>query len=73
MRTSSTKDSFYLDWLMDHKKDFQWPVLEKLGKEAAEEGVALRPVNLLKLERLLRAGRPAQSQRLELPKQLVFG
>jgi predicted transport protein len=28
---------FYLDWLMDHKKDFQWLVLKKLGKEAAED------------------------------------
>ncbi len=27
---------FYLDWLMDHRKDFQWLVLEKLGKEEAE-------------------------------------
>jgi len=27
---------FYLDWLMDHRKDFQWPVMEKLGKAAAE-------------------------------------
>lgn len=27
---------FYLDWLMDHRKDFQWLVLEKLGKEHAE-------------------------------------
>lgn len=26
---------FYLDWLMDHRKDFQWLVLEKLGKEDA--------------------------------------
>jgi len=26
---------FYLDWLMDHRKDFQWLVLEKLGKDAA--------------------------------------
>ncbi len=26
---------FYLDWLMDHRKDFEWKVLEKLGKEAA--------------------------------------
>ena len=31
------QELFYLDWLMDHKKDFQWLVLEKLGKEAAEE------------------------------------
>ncbi len=23
---------FYLDWLMDHRKDFQWLVLEKLGR-----------------------------------------
>jgi predicted transport protein len=28
---------FYLDWLMDHRKDFQWLVLEKLGKKAADE------------------------------------
>jgi hypothetical protein len=27
---------FYLDWLMDHRKDFQWLVLEKLGKRDAE-------------------------------------
>lgn len=27
---------FYLDWLMDHRKDFQWLVLEKLGKNDAE-------------------------------------
>jgi predicted transport protein len=27
---------FYLDWLMDHRKDFQWLVLEKLGKDKAE-------------------------------------
>ena len=28
---------FYLDWLMEHRKDFQWLVLEKLGKQAAEK------------------------------------
>jgi predicted transport protein len=27
---------FYLDWLMDHKKDFQWLVMEKLGAECAK-------------------------------------
>lgn len=27
---------FYLDWLMDHRKDFQWLVMEKLGKVAAD-------------------------------------
>lgn len=27
---------FYLDWLMDHKADFRWMVLEKFGKEAAD-------------------------------------
>jgi predicted transport protein len=27
---------FYLDWLMDHRKDFQWLVLERLGKATAE-------------------------------------
>jgi predicted transport protein len=26
---------FYLDWLMDHRKDFQWLILERLGKEIA--------------------------------------
>ncbi len=26
---------FYLDWLLDHRKEFQWLVLEKLGPEAA--------------------------------------
>ena len=27
---------FYLDWLMGHRKDFEWLVLEKLGKGAAK-------------------------------------
>lgn len=27
---------FYLDWLMDHRKDFQWMVMERLGKKDAE-------------------------------------
>lgn len=27
---------FYLDWLMDHQKDFQWLVLDKLGKPVAD-------------------------------------
>jgi hypothetical protein len=27
---------FYLDWLTDHRKDFQWLVMEKLGKKDAE-------------------------------------
>lgn len=27
---------FYLDWLMDHKKDFQWLTMERLGEEAAK-------------------------------------
>ncbi len=26
---------FYLDWLMDHRKEFQWLVMEKLGADAA--------------------------------------
>ncbi len=26
---------FYLDWLMDHKKDFEWLVLTKLGQKEA--------------------------------------
>lgn len=26
---------FYLDWLLDHRKEFQWMVMEKLGPEAA--------------------------------------
>jgi hypothetical protein len=28
---------FYLDWLMDHKKDFLWLVMDKLGKESADK------------------------------------
>lgn len=27
---------FYLDWLTDHRKDFQWLVLERLGKDDAD-------------------------------------
>ncbi len=27
---------FYLDWLMDHRKDFQWLVMEKFGKKEGE-------------------------------------
>lgn len=28
---------FYLDWLLDHRAEFQWLVMEKLGKELAEQ------------------------------------
>jgi predicted transport protein len=28
---------FYLDWLMGHRKDFEWLVLEKLGQEEAKK------------------------------------
>jgi predicted transport protein len=28
---------FYLDWLLDHRKEFQWLVMEKLGAEIAKE------------------------------------
>jgi predicted transport protein len=31
-----TQGLFYLNWLMDHRKDFQWLVMEKLGKKDAE-------------------------------------
>jgi len=27
---------FYLDWLADHRSEFKWLVMEKLGKESAE-------------------------------------
>lgn len=27
---------FYLDWLLDHKAEFRWLVMEKLGKEVAD-------------------------------------
>ncbi|TCL62523.1 DUF5655 domain-containing protein [Rhizobium sp. BK251] len=27
---------FYLDWLMDHKRDFEWLVLKRFGQEQAE-------------------------------------
>ena len=28
---------FYLDWLLDHRKEFQWLVMERLGQEAASK------------------------------------
>ncbi|KPF99714.1 transporter [Rhodopseudomonas sp. AAP120] len=28
---------FYLDWLLDHRKEFQWLVMEKLGSKTANE------------------------------------
>jgi len=28
---------FYLDWLLDHRAEFRWLVMEKLGKDAADE------------------------------------
>ncbi|AVY94613.1 DUF91 domain-containing protein [Microvirgula aerodenitrificans] len=28
---------FYLDWLLDHKAEFNWLVMEKLGKQAVED------------------------------------
>ena len=28
---------FYLDWLMGHRKDFEWLVMETLGKEVAQK------------------------------------
>lgn len=27
---------YYLDWLLDHRKEFQWMVMERLGPEAAK-------------------------------------
>lgn len=27
---------FYLDWLLDHRREFQWLVMDKLGKAAAD-------------------------------------
>lgn len=28
---------FYLDWLLDHRAEFRWLVMEKLGKEVADQ------------------------------------
>ncbi|MEZ5505857.1 MAG: endonuclease NucS [Gammaproteobacteria bacterium] len=28
---------FYLDWLLDHQAEFKWLVMEKLGKDAADD------------------------------------
>ena len=28
---------FYLDWLLDHRAEFQWLVMEQLGKDVAEQ------------------------------------
>lgn len=27
---------FYLDWLLDHRAEFRWLVMERLGREAAD-------------------------------------
>ena len=27
---------FYLDWLMDHRRDFEWLVLERYGQDQAK-------------------------------------
>lgn len=32
-----TQGLFYLDWLMGHRKDFEWLVMERLGKEVAQK------------------------------------
>lgn len=32
-----TQGLFYLDWLMSHRKDFQWLVMEKFGKKVADD------------------------------------
>ncbi len=34
---------FYLDWLLDHRKEFEWLVMEKLGAEVAKEVDWLAP------------------------------
>ena len=34
---------FYLDWLMDHRRDLEWLVLDKCGKEAAQTVVWSSP------------------------------
>lgn len=31
-----TQGLFYLDWLMDHKKDFEWLVMDRFGGDAAK-------------------------------------
>ena len=50
---------FYLDWLMGHRKDFEWLVLEKLGKDAL--------VTASSLDRASRA--PAEDARREKAKR----
>ncbi|WLE57563.1 DUF91 domain-containing protein [Burkholderia plantarii] len=32
-----TQGLFYLDWLLDHRAEFRWLVMEKLGKETANQ------------------------------------
>jgi predicted transport protein len=32
-----TQGLFYLDWLLDHRKDFEWLVLDKIGKDTAKQ------------------------------------
>jgi 5-methylcytosine-specific restriction enzyme subunit McrC len=42
-------------------------------REVPQGNVSLHPVNLVKIEQLLRAGPKAQRQRMEIAQQLVFG
>jgi hypothetical protein len=47
---SSIRGLFYLDWLLDHRKEFQWLVMEKLGAEIAgktEHGPSEKTTSML--------------------------
>jgi 5-methylcytosine-specific restriction enzyme subunit McrC len=72
-RTSGERTSTILYPTVDEVAHEQLIRIQEPVEGMPQASVALRPVNLLKLENLLRAGRAAYRQRVELAEQLVFG
>jgi 5-methylcytosine-specific restriction enzyme subunit McrC len=72
-RTSGERISTILYPTADKAAREQLITIQEPLHGAPQASVALRPVNLLKLEKLLRLGQTAQSRRVELAQQLAFG
>ena len=72
-RVSGPRASTILYPTVDDAAREQSIVIQEPVHGAPQASVALRPVNLLKLDQLLRAGRAARSQQVELAEQLAFG
>ena len=72
-RRSGERASTILYPTMDEAAREQLISIQEPVRGVPQASVALRPVNLLKLERLLQAGRVTDRQRVELAEQLAFG